>query len=185
MRNLIKLTSEELQEIDRIAELRFKNAKRSSKQYTYGNKPAPKTHKRDILGLSGEWAVKKFLLKQSKKYNFEIEDDTTKDFTAKKSKDDYYDFLISLKGLSVSLEVKTTTCLFHAHLLIPKHRKKCWSDYYCLVKKLNKDTYEICGFAPHIDVFKVFDTTRASPCYSMHEDLLKSFEETLFIKGEN
>ena len=38
MRNILTLTSIDLAEIDKIAQKRFENAKKNSKQFTYGNK---------------------------------------------------------------------------------------------------------------------------------------------------
>jgi|11_taG_2_1085331.scaffolds.fasta_scaffold03381_9 hypothetical protein len=176
MRLLINLTTSELKEIDSLAKQRFENAKKNSRQYSWGNKPAPKTHKRDVLGLSGEWVIKKFL----EKYNYKILDDSTRDVQSRKSKDDKWDFVFEDKnGNKHSLEVKTTKTLFHAHLLIPRHRKKYASDIYCLVKKLNRNTYEVCGFINKDKAFKFYNKERASPCFETHEDLLQKLERMI------
>lgn len=175
MRLLIKLTSDELQEIDKLAKQRFENAKATSKQYSWGNKAPPKTHKRDVLGLCGEWIIKKFLLKRG----CTIIESSTHETTSRKSSEDRWDFVFEKNGKTYSLEVKTTKTLFHAHLLIPKHRKKYASDIYCLVKKLNKETFEVCGFIKKDKAFRLLNEQRASPCYETHEDLLQPLEKTL------
>lgn len=176
MRTLIKLTTSELNEINQLAKQRFENAKANSRQYSWGNKPPPKNHKRDILGLSGEWVMKKFLEKQG----YQILDDSTRDVESRKSKDDKWDFIFrDPQGNQHSLEVKTTKTLFHAHLLIPRHRKKYASDIYSLVKKLNGNTWEVCGFLGKEKAFKFYNKERASPCFETHEDLLQRIEKTI------
>jgi len=181
MRTLIKLTSEELEQIDLIAKARYENAKKTSRQYSWGNKPAPKNHKRDILGLCGEWVIKKYL----QKAGMNIIDDSTRETKSRKSKDDCWDFTFSDKELNTwSLEVKTTKTLMHAHLLIPKHRRKYASDLYCLVKKLNKETFEICGFIKKEEAFEIYNKDRASPCYETHEDLLLKLNDIIGEKNE-
>ena len=175
MRNILTLTSKEIKKIDEISQKRFQNAKANSKQFTYGNKPPPKNHKRDTLGLSGEWILKKFFIEN----NIEIIMDTTEDITPRKSYEDKGDFKIKYNDKEYTIEVKTTSCYFGANLLIPKHKKKNPCDLYCLVKKIKSDVWEISGFVSKEKAFNFLDKGRASPCYATHEDLLESFFEII------
>lgn len=175
MRNIITLTSEDLNKIEEISKKRFQNAKQNSKQFTYGNKPPPKNHKRDSLGLSGEWVIKKYF----EMNKIKIISDTTEDITPRKSYEDKGDFIIVYNDSEYTIEVKTTKCYFGANLLIPKHKKRNPCDIYCLVKKIKSDVFEVCGFVNKDEAFLFLDKDRASPCYATHEDLLKSFFDVL------